>query len=85
MDRTEARKIWVKCGCNRALIRKSKSCGCFYCGKVYPAENVVKYINETTAECPECGIDSVLPDGDGLNLTPELLAEMHDIYFGPEK
>jgi hypothetical protein len=36
----------------------------------------------TTALCPHCGIDAVLPSAlPGLSLTPDLLQQMRDHWF----
>lgn len=43
-------------------ILTSTDVGCFYCCTIFKPVEVVKWIDEgTTALCPYCGIDSVLP------------------------
>lgn len=73
------------CSQNKEAVRKSKLCGCFYCLNVYPSTDVIKWIEENdgnfTAECPKCGIDSVIPDASGIPLNAELLAAMKKWWF----
>lgn len=73
------------CSQNKEAVRKSKLCGCFYCLSVYPSTDVIKWIEENdgnfTAECPKCGIDSVIPDASGIPLNAEFLAAMKKWWF----
>ena len=56
---------------NRAAVTAAKECGCYFCLRSFPATDVVEWadLDEMTALCPNCGIDSVLPgvtDADAL-------------------
>lgn len=67
---------------NRREIGKSKLCGCFYCLLIYQGSEIEEWVNgKTTAICPRCGVDSVLGDAAGFDLTPELLETMHKHWF----
>jgi hypothetical protein len=72
---------------HRVDILASKSCGCFYCGAIFPPERITEWTDVTgdgsgqTALCPECGIDSVIGDRSGTPITGELLTEMHAYWF----
>lgn len=67
---------------NRQRLAKAERAGCFYCKKIYVPSEINFWIDdETTAMCPRCGIDSVLAETDGVVITPELLAKMHNRYF----
>ncbi len=83
MDKEALRKIWRTCGHHKNLVDRSTLCGCFYCQETFPPSEIVRWVdkNGTTAICPKCNVDSVLPNGDGLEITPELLTEMHKTYF----
>jgi len=73
---------------NRPDIEASKMAGCFGCLKAFPANEVVDWCDEdgTTALCPYCGIDSVMPDAVIANAAiPDLLEKMHDHWFGRTK
>ncbi len=74
---------------HRDEIIKSEKCGCFYCEKVFPSTDIREWIDEDdggigqTALCPECGVDSVLGDKSGFQLTADFLSEMHELWFSP--
>ena len=53
---------------NRCIIEKSKVAGCYYCLKLYDASLINEYVDieDDTAVCPYCHVDSVLGDADGL-------------------
>lgn len=68
---------------NKQSITNSTLCGCFYCCRVFKAEEVTDWIAEDrgqTACCPYCGIDSVIPDSD-VCFDHTFLEEMKKIWF----
>lgn len=70
--------------CNKEAIGKSQLCGCFHCLGIYPANDVVEWIEDNgdlTAECPKCGVDSVIPDASGISLNADFLAAMNKRWF----
>jgi hypothetical protein len=76
---------------HRALVEASKTCGCFYCRKTFPASEIREWVDKapgsggsTTALCPRCGIDSVLPGG-LIKLSKAMLDEMNDYWFGTHR
>lgn len=73
---------------NWRLVHDTKHlCGCFSCGKIFPASEITFWAGDEppTAVCPYCDIDSVitreLPDGTTVDITPELLRVMEARYF----
>lgn len=71
---------------HRSAILKSEVCGCFYCLKLFKSSEIKKWIDVEdtvgqTAVCPECGIDSVIGSGSGIEITPKLLREMKQYWF----
>jgi hypothetical protein len=72
---------------HRAEIEASRLCGCFYCRAVYPPGEIADWtdtealVAEQTALCPRCGIDSVIGDKSGFEITGEFLAEMKAAWF----
>ena len=70
---------------NRTIIQNSKTCGCFYCLSIFPAEEVQDWtddmMEEPTALCPNCGIDSVIGDASGYEITEDLLRKMMQHWF----
>jgi len=67
---------------NKDLIKRSKVCSCFFCGRVFPSNEVDSWTTDKTALCPYCFIDSVLPDASGFPLDRAFLEEMHHYFFG---
>jgi hypothetical protein len=70
---------------HRPQIENSKRCGCFYCRKTFTPADIKEWIpeanNAETAICPFCGIDSVIGDASGYELTDEFLWAMHKHWF----
>jgi hypothetical protein len=88
--------IWRFCTRHRDLLARSEKAGCFHCGAIFAPGEIVEWINEpptaksgtvtengVTALCPRCGIDAVLPSA-VVELSPELLTQMANHYFGGE-
>lgn len=74
------------CFRNRAEVSASTWCGCFYCRTVFPASEIAEWTDsaagiETTALCPRCGIDSVIGDRSGYEISAAFLEEMHLRFF----
>lgn len=72
---------------NEKEVMSSNLCGCFYCLKIFTPNHItdddwIDDKNGRTAQCPSCGIDSVIGDASGYPITKEFLAEMEDIWFG---
>lgn len=69
---------------NREEILKSNQVGCFYCGAIYAAKEIDDYVGDMedeTALCARCGMDSVIGDASGFKLSREFLEAMHSHYF----
>ncbi len=73
--------IHKSCTNNAVEIKESAVCGCFYCCKVIQSEDVNRYFLENdggrTGMCPNCHIDSLLPNITDL----DLLKEVHEKRF----
>jgi len=68
---------------HRGEILASDRCGCFYCLMIFPPTAILEWLDfEPTAQCPGCGIDSVIGSKSGYPITPEFLARMYDYWFG---
>jgi hypothetical protein len=83
-------EIHSKCGWHEKDILESKICGCFYCMSIFPPSEIQEWVEESqdcprgpgkTALCPKCGIDSVLPDNTGHEITKEFLEIMNKQFF----
>lgn len=72
---------------HRRAIEKSRQCGCFYCLRMFGPEQIREWTDrakpdaEQTALCPYCGIDSVIGDCSGLDITEAFLQDMKRHWF----
>lgn len=67
---------------NRTQVVKSNKCGCYYCCSIFNAEDVIFFVDEgTTALCPKCGVDAVIPDSIIVDLNYMLLEELKKYWF----
>ena len=67
---------------NHAEIEMSEKCGCFSCVEIFDASEVQSWAdNAETAVCPYCGVDAVIGDASGVQLSEELLNQMYEKYF----
>ena len=58
-------------------IKKSSKCGCYFCISVQNSADVVDFVDDgTTGLCPNCGIDSLLPNETNLDTLSELNEKM---------
>ena len=73
---------------NRQEISQSEKCGCFYCLAVFMPESIKKWTDDetqaSTALCPYCGVDSVIGDNSGFEITEKQLEQMHKYWFEPK-
>ena len=72
---------------NEIEIVQSKKCGCYFCRQVYDARNVQEWIDDergVTALCPECGMDAVIGDASGVEISKPLMKEMNLAFYGEE-
>jgi hypothetical protein len=71
-----------KSSCHRSEIENSVLCGCFFCKKTFPPNKIVEWTDDDqTALCPVCGVDSVIGDGSGSQITKAFLTEMRIAWF----
>jgi len=82
--------IHKESGWHEDTIKKSNICGCFNCFHIFSPNEINEWVNEDpkcprgagkTAICPNCGIDSVLPESKNYELNIGLLKKMHYKYF----
>jgi hypothetical protein len=67
---------------HRSEIEASHVCGCFYCMRRFAPTAIERWIEDGgTALCPYCGIDSVIGDASGYEVTATALARMHEAWF----
>lgn len=67
---------------NRNSIEGSQTAGCFHCQHIFPAYEVVNWLDEqyeqqASALCPHCGVCTVIGDAAGFPITEDFLAQMN--------
>lgn len=66
---------------HRNLLEFNKEAGCYYCCNFFLVSDVKEWIDkETTALCPKCWIDSVIPNVNN-SLTVNILKAMYEYWF----
>jgi NAD-dependent SIR2 family protein deacetylase len=76
------KKLHAYCTCNRNIIENSNKCYCFHCGKIFEKDDIKEYIdNGVTALCPDCGVDSVIPDSVDEEINKEVINDMNQYWF----
>ena len=71
---------------HREQLESSSKCGCFYCLRIFSPRELSqdKYDwtdDGQTALCPFCGIDSIIGDASGFEITKDFLKEMKKWWF----
>ena len=66
---------------NKELIEKSDRCYCFHCKSIMESREIERYLEEKTALCPKCGIDSIIPDVIDESIDETVISEMRDYWF----
>jgi hypothetical protein len=68
---------------HREGLAASACCGCFYCLAIFDPAEINRWIDhESTALCPQCGIDSVIGSASGYPVTKGFLRKMQEYWFG---
>jgi len=74
---------------HREELTRSEQCGCFCCLAIFEPSAVDEWTDrQTTAMCPQCGIDSVIGSASGYPITKDFLTKMQEYWFteaAPEK
>lgn len=61
-------------------LKNNKECMCLYCKEKFNADDIKDWTdNITTAICPKCGIDAVVPDI--FNLSEDDLKKIYERWF----
>jgi hypothetical protein len=72
---------------HRTEIVTSSICGCFYCCSVFNPSLVDEWVDEDasgqgqTALCPKCGVDSVIGERSGAEISVEFMKKMRTYWF----
>ena len=66
---------------NKTSLQEAGKVACYNCCEKFNFEKVKDFTdNGLTAICPECGVDSLIPDQDG-DLSNEFLKECSEYWF----
>lgn len=66
---------------NKNNILDSVFCGCYYCLKIFDPKDIKEWVDKSsTAICPFCKIDAVIPDN-RVEINEELLTEAKKYWF----
>ena len=75
-------RLHRQCSGHRQALNQAERCGCFYCERTFQPSTIEVWVDaDSTAVCPHCGIDSVVPESPQYRLTAELLHDMHTYWF----
>ena len=71
---------------NWASVMESKTCGCYYCGSIFPSSIITDDdwtpdLHGRTVLCPCCGIDAVIGDSSGIPIQKDVLEELYAHWF----
>jgi hypothetical protein len=69
---------------NKQALAKAEKCGCYFCLRIYAPETIDEWVQDKageTALCPNCSIDSVIPDSPEVPVDLELLKAAHRRWF----
>ena len=72
------------CFKNHREIMDSEICGCFYCIAIFRPSEITDWINDDSqakAQCPKCGIDSVIGSASGFPIEAAFLERMNAHWF----
>ncbi|MGB1200755.1 MAG: hypothetical protein ACPG5R_04265 [Cognaticolwellia aestuarii] len=66
---------------HESIVKQGVNCGCISCKTVFPVSEIKHwmkeaYVEERTAWCPYCNVDTVVPELEGVTLTKEVLQEI---------
>lgn len=73
---------------HRAEVLASEKCVCFCCCDSFRPDEILEWTDEDkdrqgqTALCPRCGIDAVIGDKSGVDVSQNFLTRMNQYWFG---
>lgn len=67
---------------HRIELEASTRCACFFCFHTFATSEIKAWIDaDTTALCPDCGVDAVLGNASRVSISDGFLRKMHQHYF----
>lgn len=87
MEKKKANALseWEKHSKNNELeILRSKECACYFCGNIFSARKVSDWASDgkgASAICPHCGMETVVGDASGIELSKASVEKATSAYF----
>lgn len=79
---------------HRQELVRSLNCGCFHCQHIFSSDEIEEWTDwpggtnqierqakGRTALCPSCGVDAVIGDASGFQISRDFLGEMRAHWF----
>ena len=73
---------------HKQALSVEQRCGCFYCQSIFSSKEILDWLEDDnpcdrlgTALCPNCGIDSVIGESSGFEITNDFLRAMNLKWF----
>lgn len=83
----EIREAHVHCNRNCDELLRSSVAGCFFWCLVFASSTIDEWVDDDesghgqTALCPRCGIDSVIGDRSGVEISEMFMSRMKEYWF----
>ena len=77
----EASRLHRHTRANRMELEASEVCGCIACERIYFPSEIVRWLEDGTALCPQCGADAVVGSASGIPIMPGVLRRAHERWF----
>jgi hypothetical protein len=77
----EASRLHRHTRANRMELEASEACGCIACERIYFPSEIVRWLEDGTALCPHCGVDTVVGSASGIPIIPGVLRRAHERWF----
>ncbi len=81
-------KAHDKCRNHKPELEVPQKCGCFHCLKIFDSSEIERWLihdnpadRRGTALCPYCGVDSVIGERSGYEITEDFLKAMKEEWF----
>lgn len=81
-DEREMKRLHKLSSKHVAAVKRSEKIGCYFCTRTFEASEIEEWVDKgATAICPNCGIDSILPDATAP-IDTDTLSKMMAFWFG---
>lgn len=75
-------KLHARAIMNRGSVLDSEECGCFFCLHKFKPGAITDWgKDDSTAVCPFCGVQAVIPNCPDYDFSDALLLQMKEYWF----